>query len=221
MIADPTKTAKHNASDMLSQMPAWYYFTRPTNTACHNLCTKQQPPSNFQALLGLGLTFCPRPRYTNFNINDKLERFRRDLYTYSFMAQQDNPIPRLFLQSTWEPPPHLVNASLKRRINNFSNELNKIFVKRKVRSNMLPYQRSILAILRQKKDFVVFPADKNLGPCILEREAYIQRALTDHLLDITTYRCLSKNEANDKIQYLKNMTSLFLEIQQEATKIRY
>ena len=211
MIADPSKTAKHNASDMLSQMPAWYYYTRPTNTSCHNLCTTYQPPSNFQALLGLGLTFCPRPRYTNFNIIDKLDRFRRDLYTYSFMAQQSNPIPRLFLRSTWEPPPHLINASLKRRTNNFSNELKKNFVKRKVRSNMLPYQRSILATLRQKKDFVVFPADKNLGPCILERETYIHRALHDHLLDTTTYQQLNKNEAEDKVHYLKNMVALFLE----------
>jgi hypothetical protein len=32
----------------------------------------------------------------------------------------------------------------------------------------------------------IFPADKHLGPCIIERSTYIERALKDHLSDTST-----------------------------------
>ena len=119
------------------------------------------------------------------------------------MASIDKPMPRLFLQSNWSPPSHLINYSLQRRTANFISELKKIFIKRKVRNNMLPHQRKILSDLRHNKDFLVIQADKNLGPCIIERQQYIQRALRDHLLDRTTYQQLNNQEVTNKIHHLK------------------
>jgi hypothetical protein len=192
-------------------MPAWHYFTKPTNTACHNLCDSLLPPINFRALLGLGLTFCPRPRYTNFDMTETCERFRKDIFTASFMAHLDNPVPRLFLRSDWEPPKSLVNFSLQRRVQNFTKAIKATFIKKRTRSNMLPYQRFLLATLRKSSDFVIFPADKNLGPCIIERERYIKRAFEDHLNDDTTYQRLSEAEANNRIKTLRRIMDNFLE----------
>jgi hypothetical protein len=58
---------------------------------------------------------------------------------------------------------------------------------------------------------VVIQADKNLGPCILEREIYIKRALTEHLLDKNTYKQLTLNERNDKVIHLKFLLEKFIE----------
>jgi hypothetical protein len=192
-------------------MPAWYYFTRPTNLACHNLCTIKQPPLNFRSLLGLGLNFCPRPRYTNFNITKETSRFTTDIYTKAFMADKDKAPPRLHLRSGWTPPLHLVNNSLQRRTGVFLMRTKRLFQKRKVRSNLLPHQRFLLRELRNNKDFVIIQADKNLGPCILERDIYIKKALSDHLLDTNTYQQLTAIQRQDKIIDLKFKLQNFIE----------
>jgi hypothetical protein len=53
----------------------------------------------------------------------------------------------------------------------------------------------MLATFKHSDDFIIFPADKNLGPCILERREYIRRGFSDHLSDQTTYQSLSAAEA--------------------------
>ena len=172
-VADPNLTTLHNAANMMSQMPFWYYMSKPTNLSCHNLCTDTQPPANFRALLGLGLKYIPKPRYTNSNIVTATERFRQDLYTKIFLAHTRSEIPRLFIRSDWTPPIRMVNYNLQLRVNNFIKQATNLFIKKATKSNMLPYQRRILADFRNNKTHIVFNADKNLGPCIIERAQYI------------------------------------------------
>ena len=45
-MSDPTKTRNHNAYNYLEQMPAWHYFTRPTNIAFHDL-TKEKNSKHY------------------------------------------------------------------------------------------------------------------------------------------------------------------------------
>ena len=42
-IADHMNTPLHNASNLLATMPSWNYFSRPTNTAFHNLLPCRPP----------------------------------------------------------------------------------------------------------------------------------------------------------------------------------
>ena len=49
-IADYRKTPLHNASNLLADMPSWYYFARPTNIAFHNLLPSR-PSYSFRSLL--------------------------------------------------------------------------------------------------------------------------------------------------------------------------
>ena len=190
-------------------MPCWYYFSRPTNESCHNLC-KNDPPWNYRGLLGLGLTFIPKPRYTNYNMNEWTTRFRNDIYTATFMAHMQSPVPRLFKRSDWCPPVGMINFGVRKRTENFIRRINGTFIKKKTRNNMLPFQRAILASLRKNKKHVVFAADKNLGPCIIEREQYIHRALNDHLLDKTTYIQYTPYEARNKMQSITTYVESFI-----------
>jgi len=114
-------------------MPVWFYFQRPSNLACHNLTTTHQPPLNFRALLGLGLSFCPRPFFTsNNNLNQMLERLRTDLYNRYVYAgdNNDNYDPKLYERSNRKPPAHLVATELTTRIDNFNQALRLLFTKR-------------------------------------------------------------------------------------------
>ena len=96
------------------------------------------------------------------------------------------------------------------RIDTFSTHLRNIFKKRKTNSNLLPYQNNLLATFSKSQDHVIFKADKNLGPCVIERHTYIQRCLKDHLLDSATYQQLTQKEAFGKLTVLKMITAQYV-----------
>ena len=53
----------------------------------------------------------------------------------------------------------------------------------------------LLRQIKKERKLIIIAADKNLGPCIMEIEYYIERCLTDHLLNTANYRKISKGEA--------------------------
>ena len=53
-------------------------------------------------------------------------------------------------------------------------------------------------------------SDKNLGPCILETERYVQFALTDHLNCRETYKKLSPTTANNHMDAVRKQIQKFL-----------
>jgi hypothetical protein len=75
---------------------------------------------------------------------------------------------------------------------------------------LTPYQQKLLHDLQCSKDFIVLPSDKNLGPCILEQEEYIQRVLLKHLSDNTTYHQLSSADAHKTISKVTTMIFNFI-----------
>jgi hypothetical protein len=73
------------------------------------------------------------------------------------------------------------------------------------------YQRHMLSALQKAKTHVIISADKNLGPCIIKRSTYIQRALNDHLLDNTTYKQLSSRAAHQFMEQTTNKLTTFID----------
>ena len=45
--------------------------------------------------------------------------------------------------------------------------------------------------LKENDTYIVVEADKNVGPCIIEREEYIKRAILDHLGNERNYKRIS------------------------------
>jgi hypothetical protein len=93
----------------------------------------------------------------------------------------------------------------------FSQQLKSAYRGRKTRSNLTPFQSSLLEKLRTSEEFIVLPSDKNLGPCILERAVYTQRAFDDHLSDVDTYKQLSAGQANLRINQIHVQIESFIE----------
>ena len=52
-----------------------------------------------------------------------------------------------------------------------------------------------MLFLRNNNHYIVVPADKNLGPVLMEREEYIQQAFKQHLSNTTNYKRLTESEA--------------------------
>ncbi len=87
-VANPSLSTNHNVAIQLGQMACWIYFHRPTNLACHDLCSTVTPPPNFRALLGMSLKFCPRPFFTTADLQNSFTRFQRDLSLRMFFAHK-------------------------------------------------------------------------------------------------------------------------------------
>ena len=112
-VADPTLSTRHNSSITLATAPTWYYFSRPSNLAFHDLTKRHKPPKNLRSLLGLGQKFIPTPSLTN-----SWSRLRKSSYNRLFCSLHLRLLfsgkppskgtisydPKLYVKSKWTPP---------------------------------------------------------------------------------------------------------------------
>lgn len=69
-----------------------------------------------------------------------------------------------------------------------------------VRHNLTPAEREGLQALRQQRDYIIKPADKNLGLCMMRVDDY-REAVRSHVLDAAVYsRVVDIQEATSKVQ---------------------
>jgi len=125
-----------------------------------------------------------------------LARFERDAHIKAFFADspKDSDPPALYVESKWRPPIGTVPQVLLDRLPRFYRGLKKLFVRSQGEPNLLPFQLRLLAWLKKHPDWIVANTDKNLGPCIIERDQYIKDALV-HLNNKNIYQILSPQEA--------------------------
>ena len=64
------------------------------------------------------------------------------------------------------------------------------------RTNLTPPQHRLLTEVANDDRFIVVNTDKNLGPAIMDRVTYIERALIDHLGNTNTYEYIARHLAN-------------------------
>ncbi|KOR28926.1 hypothetical protein TI04_09870, partial [Achromatium sp. WMS2] len=63
-------------------------------------------------------------------------------------------------------------------------------------------ETATLSQLQKNTNIIVLPSDKNLGPCIMEREKYFHMILNDHLLNNSCYKKLTNTEAHTLTQHI-------------------
>ena len=206
----------HNATLALDDMPLWAYFTKPSNMAYHDLTTTTRPPDNLRALLGLGQKFIPRPSHTPSwtSISKSRDRLERDLWLRAYFGDEpfntDNFNKRMYLRSTWTPPDWTFPRTIYRRLQNFFNKLQPHFTKRPTASNLLKHQRIALKTIRTSATHMVINCDKNLGPAIIEKNAYIDLCFRDHLSDTTTYQYVPPENIEHEVNRLVHLVNLWM-----------
>ena len=214
LCCNPTLSFKTNLADVLLTTSFFILSSRPQNIACHNLCTSHTPPKFYRHVLGLGLKFCPRPAYTTSPniVKQTTSRFRKDIYTKVLFCHLDNDWneKQLYIRDPeWDPPSDNIPIEIRARISHFNRVLLASFKHRKVGSNLSTPQQQCLTALRNNKDLLVIPSDKNLGPVILDRDEYVRRCFQEHLLT-DNYKELSEHEANTFVQHTYTLLTKFI-----------
>jgi hypothetical protein len=195
-------------------MPISQYIQPIQNIGFHNLCTHTQPPPGTRDLLGYSLNYCIQRPLPKPNLEATIQRLLYDIRTRFAIADFDNCSsdynPKLYVKSEdWSPddaPPEVEHA-----LQCFKNKLlQATSAARKRRQYNLHFQqRQLLQKLKASHQFIIIPTDKNLGPAIMNRDHYKNRALADHLLDHTSYRQLSPAEATTiRLQAGRNLRDL-------------
>lgn len=122
---------------------------------------------------------------------------------------EDYNLSQLFLHSDWEPDPGTVPIEFQACISYFLKCLAAQFQRHQATLNLTPFQQYLLARLVDLVDYQVFPSDKNIGPCILERPEYINRVLL-HLADTMTYERLLPDKAASQVSKTYDLLKSFL-----------
>ena len=161
-VCDPTLSLSHNASIVISEMPASLYYSRPHNLAFHNLCLPSfQLPHGLNQLLGLGLSFCTRPPFSNGNKAVQLTRFRRDCNTRMLFAGTP-PVDEelvLFIRSDWEPDSNKIPSEFRARVSQFIKHMGTLFKhKKQTSSSFLPSQQTAFDWLQNHDQRLLIPA---------------------------------------------------------------
>ena len=199
----PTKSASHNAYNIICNIPCWYYFGRPKHSSFHNFCTQETPPKNLKMLMGLGEIFIPTPFFSTHNQTDSHTRLTRSLKLKTYFSCEEienlECNPKIYVPSKWSPPDWLLPTELRYQTSRLIRALEPLFKKRRGTTNLLPTQRRLLHAIRNNiSKIMVVQCDENLEPAIIDRLLYIQRVLS-HLLDRLTYDQLTQDETINKV----------------------
>ena len=201
------------------------YQNRPTHLAFHDLTTVHKPPPNLRSLLGLGLNFIPTPRHANNYskiYSGTFDRLRRNLHLKFHFAggandNQSEYNPRLYVPTGWTPPPWTFPAAqLDSRLDAFEKAMKKLFKPRRGRPNLMPHQQRALDDLQANPNLLVVPSDKNLGPCVIERDRYIQIIMRDHLNDTNTYSLLTPRLARDTAHAIRSHLEQWIKVHKDS-----
>jgi hypothetical protein len=199
----------------MGQLPGWLYFCRPSNVAFHNLCLPSTTiPPFTKSLLGLGLNFVLKPERTQGKRAFDFERLARDVMIKHFFAGSPSlPPSRLFIRSDWLPPTTDTTLDVRNRCFRFRDAVTRLAMQHSLRrrgSNLTRFQHTAFRHLSSRHDLIVVRTDKNLGPAIIERSRYIERALTDHLNDVSTYRQLTQQQADGRLLAIRGIVQRFI-----------
>jgi len=206
-VADVSKPLWQNIESALGELSLHDYISRPANMVCHNYLVHHPLPPGTTDLLGLGLNYCITSKEIK-TTEKSFELFKADARRKLFLAtdgpQEDagaygpNYIPSLYHKSDtiWR----LADNEFEKALLSFQAAIEAAqrhnSRHRKFHPNLTHFQWNLLKYLRRHDKYIVVEADKNLGPCILDRITYIQRGCSEHLGDTTTYRKLTETPAD-------------------------
>ena len=183
--------------------------------ACHNLLHHNALPPGTRDLLGLGLNYCIAPskiETTTETFTRLSEDVRQKFHlnekppddTQDSESSEREYIPSLYIKSdykfdnaTEEIEDALSSFEAAVRAAQFHNSC-----RQKFKPNLSITQWNLLRYLRRHDKYIVIEADKNLGPCILDRKIYFERGCLEHLGNRRNYKQLTKQRADTLLRGL-------------------
>lgn len=124
------------------------------------------------------------------------------------MDNSNNYEKQIYIKNkNWHPPP--AHIQIENAITNFEKMLKskqQIAIsqaKKQTMTNLNPLQKTVLKQLRENKNIIIKPTDKNLGPAVMDKNTYIKQVLQEHLLT-ENYQQLSLTETKNMLDNTKN-----------------
>ena len=214
-VADPSLPLWENAKNALDELTTagmtagTVSSSKIKNLTCHYVLLNSHPPPGTGTLLGLGLNYCIKPPSSSKTSDATFERFRNDvrrLVTFAKNPPADEGYnPKMYHKSGYK----FQRASIKieKAMDDFEREFksNRLVnhQRRKSRPNLTINQHRLMLFLRNNNHYIVIPADKNLGPVLMEREEYIQQAFKQHLGNKSNYKQLTEAEAKANLTNMR------------------
>ena len=93
--------------------------------------------------------------------------------------KDDEPYKKLQVKSTWksDQPPNKILS----RLSKFECAMQKQFIPRRGKSNLIKFQDGILQKICINKNVIIAHANQNMGPVGVDAEQYIRWGLQEHL----------------------------------------
>lgn len=187
----PQCSLQRNFNSIIKEEPPTP-IQQPVNLLLHNLCKDNKTPPCTKQLLGRNLKYCLASGTIRNDINDTVKKMAYSIQThYNLKALGLNTksefIKQIFVwNKNWnpEPAPHHIEEKITQFEKQLKARQNQLIAKH-TNSNLrnLTMQQSLtLWGLKENNSLTVKPTDKNLGPVILDTNAYIRQILQEHLL---------------------------------------
>ena len=170
-------------------------FKQTSNKSVFNLSTLILNEEE-QLVLGLGLKYIPRVKYSEEDINNHITKAAKKLNRDIKLAihfedserEQNKNIPKIDLPSKWDPPTSNKDKYIDAFTNNIITNINKQYECNTQKYSAIDVRiRDIILNLRRNNNITIKPADKNLGLVVLDTEDYISMNMV-HLKDAHTYQ---------------------------------
>ena len=165
-----SRTVHQNAVTQLAATLFWYYCIKPSNLVFYNFTIGKVVSPAATSLLGLSSKFIVKPEHTasSDEILESMDRLKRDVHLKIFFdgVKNDKPRSKVYVKSDWRPDIQDIPQFMDTRLERFSKALAWEFCRRKVASNLIPYQEEIFKHLRTRHGIVIANSDKGLGPLV-------------------------------------------------------
>ena len=209
-VANPHLFLHQNIKQVTYTFNQQLLTKQPSNLTFHDLCTHMPPPPHTRKLLGLGLKYCIQTKIHKPKIHNTVYNIVRSIRTQAFLTDNkignnDDYIPQLYLANKkWTPPP--ANGTTEHHLFEFVRRLETAIQQHKhhPRNNLTLDQKTALHSLKNNLNYIIINTDKDLGPAILNRSDYINKALTEHLLT-NTYELIPEQEAAPKLKHNESL----------------
>ena len=200
-LADPTLPVWKNVERRYREMKLEEFEEgRLRNMACHNLLRTHPLPAGTTKLLGLGLNYCIKPPSTTSTTTNTFNRMKGDvrrIYHLQDVEANGEYVPALYIKSDYEFED--AEESIEIAMRSFESAVKQeqlAWSRRRKPSRNLKFGKwKMLNSFKSSTNYIVVQADKNLGPCILDRRYYVYRACKEHLANQRNYRQLTKERA--------------------------
>jgi hypothetical protein len=145
-------------------------------------------------------------------VEDCLRTMAYKVRTKQYLLEQnnrelDNYIPQIYVKlKGWNPP--RATLDVENRLTDFEKQIRTATHSNKLQkynfTDLTHPQQQALNSLKHNKEFIIIPADKNLGPAIMKCDEYIKQCLSEHLLT-TNYNQLSNQAADTRVESVKSL----------------